>query len=225
MKNGLCPGYLSSLVPQTVENNTAYSLRNASDYKYIRSNTQLYYNSFLSSVVRDWNELPHTSRNTPNITAFKRSLNSTLTGVPLFYLDSKRIGQIHHFRLRMDCSSLMPRSHIHGSPRRFHYGSNPTDDLGNDHFRIPMRMHNTSTTTYDYRCNTEIYGLIRIATDDAGSYPWLILRRIRECVTWALITTSFQKTSLTVSFAFVVDQKLPNTNCLIVIDLITCARK
>ena len=41
----------------TVVNNTAYSLRNASDYKYIHSNTQLYYNSFLPSVVRDWNEL------------------------------------------------------------------------------------------------------------------------------------------------------------------------
>ena len=38
-------------------------------------------------------------------------------------------------------------------------------------------------TTHDYGCNTEIYGLIRIATDDAGSYPWLILRPIRE---WAL---------------------------------------
>ena len=41
----------------TVGNNTAYSLRNASDYKYIHTNTQLYYNSFLPSVVRDWNEL------------------------------------------------------------------------------------------------------------------------------------------------------------------------
>ena len=37
---------------------------------------------------------------------FKRSLNSTLIGVPLFYLDGKRIGQIYHSRLRMDCSSL-----------------------------------------------------------------------------------------------------------------------
>ena len=34
---------------------------------------------------------------------------------------------------------------------------------------------------------SDIYGLIRIATDDAGSYPWLILRQIRECVTLALI--------------------------------------
>ena len=81
---------------------------------------------------------------------------------------------------------IMPRSHIHGSPRRFHYGSNPTDDPGNDNFRSPIRMRNASTTTYDYGCNKEIYRLIRIATDDAGSYPGLILRQIRECVTWAL---------------------------------------
>ena len=106
MTNGLCPDYLSSLVPPTVGNNTAHSLRNASDYKYIRSNTQSYYNSFLPSVVRDWNELPYTSRNAPSISSFKHSLNSTLIGVPLFYLDGKRIGKIYHSRLRMDCSSL-----------------------------------------------------------------------------------------------------------------------
>ena len=47
-----------------------------------------------------------------------------------------------------------------------------------------------STSTYDYGCNTEIYELIRIATDDAGSYPWLILRKIRECVTWAYMPWS-----------------------------------
>ena len=82
----------------------------------------------------------------------------------------------------------MPRSHIHGSPRRFHYTSNPTDDPGNDNFRSPIRMHNASTKyyTYDYGCNTEILGLIRIATDDAGSYRWLILRQIREWLPWAL---------------------------------------
>ena len=50
------------------------------------------------------------------------------------------------------------------------------DDPGNDNFRSPIRMHNASTTTYDYGCNTEIYGLIRIAMDDAGSYPWLMPR-------------------------------------------------
>ena len=56
------------------------------------------------------------------------------------------------------------------------------DDPGKVNFRSPIRMHNASTTTYDYGYNTEIYmyGLIRIATDDAGSYPCLILRQIRE---------------------------------------------
>ena len=84
----------------------AYSLRNASDFKYIRSNTQLYNNSSLPLVVRDWNELPHTTRNAPSISAFKRSLNSTQIHVPRFYLDGKRNGQIYYSRLRMDCSSL-----------------------------------------------------------------------------------------------------------------------
>ena len=67
---------------------------------------QLYYNSFLPSVVRDWNELPQSTRNAPSISAFKRSLNSTLISVPRFYLDGKRIGQNYHSRLRMHCSFL-----------------------------------------------------------------------------------------------------------------------
>ena len=62
-------------------------------------------------------------------------------------------------------------THSRGSlPPRFHYGSNPTDEPGNNNFRSLIRMHNASTNTYDYGCNTEIYGLIRISTDDAG-YP------------------------------------------------------
>ena len=86
----------------------------------------------------------------------------------------------------------MPRSHIHGSPRRFYYGLNPTDDPGNANFCSPIRMHYISTTTYDYGCNTESYGPIRIATNDSGLYPWLIPRPVRECVTWALLTTCMQ---------------------------------
>ena len=76
----------------------------------------------------------------------------------------------------------MPRSHIHGSPRRFYYGLNLTDDLGNANFR---ESDTDALYTYDYGCNTESYGPIRIATNDAGLYPWLIRRLVRECVTWA----------------------------------------
>ena len=71
----------------------------------------------------------------------------------------------------------MPRSHIHGSPRRFHYGSNLTDDPGNAIFRSPIRMHNGVATGFDVSTKDKIekelfgdmidtvyYGLVRNAT-------------------------------------------------------------
>ena len=81
----------------------------------------------------------------------------------------------------------MPRSHIHGSPRRFYYGLNLTDDHGNANFRSPIRMHYTRiillrTATYDYGCIAESYGPKRIATN---VHPWLIRRPVRGCVAWA----------------------------------------
>ena len=44
---------------------------------------------------------------------------------------------------------LLPRSHIHGSPRRFHYGSDLTDDPGNAIFRSLIRVHNGVATSFD----------------------------------------------------------------------------
>ena len=46
-------------------------------------------------------------------------------------------------------TTVMPRSHIHGSPREFHYGSNFTDDPGNAIFSSPIRMHNSVATGFD----------------------------------------------------------------------------
>ena len=77
-----------------------------SDYKTIRSYTQLSYNSFLPSVVRDWNELSQDTKNATSICAFKHRLISTMIDVPLHYRDGKRIGQIYHVILRTDRSSL-----------------------------------------------------------------------------------------------------------------------
>ena len=107
-------------------------------------------------------------------------------GPPVWLMFHLKANQCSYFSKIPGVQLFMPRSHIHGSPRRFHYGSTPTDDPGNDNFRSPIRMHNASTTTYDCGCTTKLYRLIRIAAYDAGSYPWLILRQIRECVTWAL---------------------------------------
>ena len=50
--------YLSSLVPPSVGVNSAYNLWNANNIETILANSQLYYNSFLPSVIGSWNELP-----------------------------------------------------------------------------------------------------------------------------------------------------------------------
>ena len=46
-------------------------------------------------------------------------------------------------------ASVMPRSRIHGSPRRFHYGLILTDGPGNANFRSLMRMHSGVATGFD----------------------------------------------------------------------------
>ena len=55
MKNTLSPTYLSSLVPQSVNSISRYNLRNTDDFQSVASRTNLFYMSFVPSVVRDWN--------------------------------------------------------------------------------------------------------------------------------------------------------------------------
>ena len=57
MINNLSPSYLSDLVPQSVNTISYYNLRNANDLESVASRTNQYYNSFLPSVVREWNDL------------------------------------------------------------------------------------------------------------------------------------------------------------------------
>ena len=57
MNNNISPEYLSSLVPQPVENTTSYGLWDASNIRQPFSRTQLYYKSFLPSSLRLWNDL------------------------------------------------------------------------------------------------------------------------------------------------------------------------
>ena len=59
MNNGLCPNYLTSLVPQTVGNNTTYSLRNASNIQTIHANrsstiTHFYRQLFETGMNYQW---------------------------------------------------------------------------------------------------------------------------------------------------------------------------
>ena len=74
----------------------------------IDTNTQLYYTSFLPSVIREWNDLPGEIQNANSIAAFKYNLRrlSNVSSPPLYYSSGNRICQIYHTRIRTNCSSL-----------------------------------------------------------------------------------------------------------------------
>ena len=78
IKNNMCPEYLSSLIPANVGSSVSYNLRNTNAIKNVNAKTQLYFNSFLPSTIREWNELPSAVQNSPSLLTFKHHLNSNL---------------------------------------------------------------------------------------------------------------------------------------------------
>ena len=103
MKNDLSPSYLSSLVPQTVGEQSHYNLRNATDIQGIHARTALYYNSFLPSTLRDWNALTPDQQNAPSLASFKRLIRK-VNRCPSYYYSGTRKWQIYHARLRTECA-------------------------------------------------------------------------------------------------------------------------
>ena len=67
MINDLLPTYLTSLVPSTVENTSAYNLPDSQNVRPLLTRTQLYYKSFLPSCIRGSNEIPLNIRNSTSL--------------------------------------------------------------------------------------------------------------------------------------------------------------
>ena len=66
--------YFSSfilLIPQQVNDISRYNLRNSNNIQTIRAKTNQYNNSFLLSVVRDWNTLPAETKQLNTLSSFK----------------------------------------------------------------------------------------------------------------------------------------------------------
>ena len=84
---------------------SSYSLRNSDQYQTIDTKSQLYYNSFLPSAVREWNALDSESQSCPSVPSFKRSISNRQV-VSNYYFTGSRIEQILHARLRTNCSCL-----------------------------------------------------------------------------------------------------------------------
>ena len=106
MKNNLTPDYLSSLVPETVGRVSSYSLQNSQDTLSVHAKTALYYNSFLPSVIREWNNLPLAARNSQSLSVFKSFLNKDREKCQAYLFKGSRKLQILHTRIRTKCSSL-----------------------------------------------------------------------------------------------------------------------
>ena len=105
MVHNATPSYLSLLVPPQVGNLSRYNLRNERNYQTIACRSQQYFNSFLPSVIRDWNELPEDIKSSRSVKSFKVKLNRSVA-VPYYFLAGNRTGQVHLCRLRTDCSPL-----------------------------------------------------------------------------------------------------------------------
>ena len=106
MINGLVPSYLNSLVPVTIGSTSSYNLRGSHNLQGIACRTNLYLNSFLPSVVTDWNALPIDVRNLDALSAFKRYINRDKPNPNKLYFFGERKIQVIHARLRTKCSSL-----------------------------------------------------------------------------------------------------------------------
>ena len=59
-------------MPQSVDHASSYNLRNSHNLRPIATRTNLYYNSFLPSVIKDWNELPVVVRQLNSVCSYKR---------------------------------------------------------------------------------------------------------------------------------------------------------
>ena len=106
MSTNVSPSYLSHLVPKSVDRASSYNLHNSHNLWPVAIRTNLNYNSFLPSVIRDWNELPVVVRQLDSIYSFKNYINRDFTPVPKYYLTGNWKAQILHTRLRTNCSSL-----------------------------------------------------------------------------------------------------------------------
>ena len=82
MINSLCPDYLTEMVPRRANQISSYYIRKSDDYFIIRTNSQLYYDSFLPSIFREWNALPQACRGAIALESFKRSFKRSFNVEP-----------------------------------------------------------------------------------------------------------------------------------------------
>jgi hypothetical protein len=103
---GICPDYLSNLLPPLVSETNPYPRRRPHQRTVPTYRTETYHKSFFPSATELWNELPVFLQSTTSISSFKRHFTHTDTTVPPYYYLGERNEQIIHCRLRLGMSNL-----------------------------------------------------------------------------------------------------------------------
>lgn len=89
IQNNNAPGYLSNLIPPTIQSTTVYQLRNGEDIIIPFCRLSITNDSYIPSTIRQWNNLDLSIRNVGSMPHFKSELkklsNSYSVNIPKYY--------------------------------------------------------------------------------------------------------------------------------------------
>jgi hypothetical protein len=103
--NGQAPAHLIASLPQTVENQSHYNLRNRDNLRPRFSRLKLSLHSFFPNTTRDWNKLPLATRESLSLNIFKHRISFNKQTNPYFAIHRGRAG-MWLARIRMGLSGL-----------------------------------------------------------------------------------------------------------------------
>ena len=83
--NDLTPLYLLTILPERVQQQSRYILRNSNNFSMPIARTTSYYKSFLPSTLRSWNSLDENIKQSPTLSSFKRNISSSNNNVPPYF--------------------------------------------------------------------------------------------------------------------------------------------
>ena len=105
------PDYLVEIVPNAVNVNKHYHLRNEDNIEQFQCRTEKFRKSLIPDCIRKWNGLENDLKNEKSHNSFKSKITETEKCSPLYYIGARKFNIIHA-QLRMKCSNL--NSHLYG---------------------------------------------------------------------------------------------------------------
>ena len=107
--NNYVPDYLYDIIDHCMPTQHMYNLRQNNVYRIPVARTVSYFNSFVPSTIKLWNDLPREYKNSLTVSAFKKCLKkSTHEQVKKhkLYNHGNRLENVLHCQLRNNCSNL-----------------------------------------------------------------------------------------------------------------------